>query len=123
RRDGHRGEPGRPDGHHRGRGEHRIRPAAAGHRRVATSADHTRCRPGRRAVSADRRRLRAAPRRPPPRAGGGGPGAGRGATGAAGWIGLETTAAAREAGCEVTVVEPEPTALYRALGSELGEMF
>jgi 3-phenylpropionate/trans-cinnamate dioxygenase ferredoxin reductase subunit len=41
----------------------------------------------------------------------------------AGWIGLETTAAAREAGCEVTVVEPEPTALYRALGSELGEVF
>jgi 3-phenylpropionate/trans-cinnamate dioxygenase ferredoxin reductase subunit len=41
----------------------------------------------------------------------------------AGWIGLETTAAAREAGCEVTVVEPEPTALYRALGPELGEVF
>jgi NADPH-dependent 2,4-dienoyl-CoA reductase/sulfur reductase-like enzyme len=41
----------------------------------------------------------------------------------AGWIGLETTAAAREAGCEVTVIEPEPTALYRAVGSELGEMF
>jgi 3-phenylpropionate/trans-cinnamate dioxygenase ferredoxin reductase subunit len=41
----------------------------------------------------------------------------------AGWIGLETTAAAREAGCEVTVIEPEQTALYRALGAELGEMF
>jgi NADPH-dependent 2,4-dienoyl-CoA reductase/sulfur reductase-like enzyme len=41
----------------------------------------------------------------------------------AGWIGLEATAAAREAGCEVTVVEPEQTALYRALGAELGEMF
>jgi 3-phenylpropionate/trans-cinnamate dioxygenase ferredoxin reductase component len=41
----------------------------------------------------------------------------------AGWIGLEVTAAAREAGCEVTVVEPEQTALYRALGPELGEMF
>jgi len=40
-----------------------------------------------------------------------------------GWIGLETAAAAREAGCEVTVIEPEPTTLYRALGSELGEMF
>ncbi|HUL24405.1 MAG TPA: FAD-dependent oxidoreductase [Streptosporangiaceae bacterium] len=48
---------------------------------------------------------------------------GRVVTIGAGWIGLETTAAAREAGCEVTVIEPEPTALYRALGSELGEMF
>jgi 3-phenylpropionate/trans-cinnamate dioxygenase ferredoxin reductase component len=50
-------------------------------------------------------------------------GGGRVVTVGAGWIGLEATAAAREAGCEVTVVEPEPTALYRALGSELGEMF
>ena len=50
-------------------------------------------------------------------------GGGRVVTVGAGWIGLETTAAAREAGCEVTVIEPEPTALYRALGSELGEMF
>src|SRR5215471_20312387 len=40
-----------------------------------------------------------------------------------GWIGLEVTAAAREAGCEVTVVEPEPVALYRQLGPELGGMF
>jgi NADPH-dependent 2,4-dienoyl-CoA reductase/sulfur reductase-like enzyme len=50
-------------------------------------------------------------------------GAGRVVTVGAGWIGLEVTAAAREAGCEVTVVEPEPTALYRAVGRELGEMF
>jgi NADPH-dependent 2,4-dienoyl-CoA reductase/sulfur reductase-like enzyme len=50
-------------------------------------------------------------------------GGGRVVTVGAGWIGLEVTAAAREAGCEVTVVEPEPTALYRALGPELGEMF
>ena len=50
-------------------------------------------------------------------------GGGRVVTVGAGWIGLETTAAAREAGCEVTVVEPEPTALYRALGPELGEVF
>jgi 3-phenylpropionate/trans-cinnamate dioxygenase ferredoxin reductase subunit len=50
-------------------------------------------------------------------------GGGRVVTVGAGWIGLETTAAAREAGCKVTVIEPEPTALYRALGSELGEMF
>ena len=40
-----------------------------------------------------------------------------------GWIGLEVTAAARQAGCEVTVVEPEPIALNRQLGPELGGMF
>ncbi|GAA3307401.1 NAD(P)/FAD-dependent oxidoreductase [Nonomuraea dietziae] len=41
----------------------------------------------------------------------------------AGWIGLESAAAAREAGCEVTVVEPAPTPLHRVLGPELGEVF
>jgi NADPH-dependent 2,4-dienoyl-CoA reductase/sulfur reductase-like enzyme len=41
----------------------------------------------------------------------------------AGWIGLEATAAAELAGCQVTVVEPQPTALYAALGPELGEVF
>jgi 3-phenylpropionate/trans-cinnamate dioxygenase ferredoxin reductase component len=41
----------------------------------------------------------------------------------AGWIGLETAAAAREYGCEVTVVEPEPGPLHRSLGPELGEVF
>ncbi|MFG1702555.1 NAD(P)/FAD-dependent oxidoreductase [Nonomuraea sp. M3C6] len=41
----------------------------------------------------------------------------------ASWIGLETAAAARAAGCAVTVVEPEPTALNRALGPELGDLF
>jgi len=50
-------------------------------------------------------------------------GGGRVVTMGAGWIGLEATAAAREAGCEVTVVEPEPTALYRAIGRELGDVF
>jgi NADPH-dependent 2,4-dienoyl-CoA reductase/sulfur reductase-like enzyme len=40
-----------------------------------------------------------------------------------GWIGLEVTAAARQAGCEVTVVEPEPVALNRQLGPELGGVF
>ena len=50
-------------------------------------------------------------------------GGGRVVTVGAGWIGLEVTAAAREAGCEVTVVEPEPTALYRAIGRELGDVF
>ncbi|HEX6472797.1 MAG TPA: FAD-dependent oxidoreductase [Streptosporangiaceae bacterium] len=41
----------------------------------------------------------------------------------AGWIGLEVTAAAREYGNEVMVVEPDPTPLYRHLGPELGESF
>jgi NADPH-dependent 2,4-dienoyl-CoA reductase/sulfur reductase-like enzyme len=41
----------------------------------------------------------------------------------AGWIGLEVAAAAREAGCEVTVVEPEDVPLRRALGPELGQVF
>jgi len=36
-----------------------------------------------------------------------------------GWIGLETAAAAREYGCEVTIVEPEPGALLRSVGPEL----
>jgi len=40
-----------------------------------------------------------------------------------GWIGLETAAAAREFGCEVTIVEPEPGALHRSVGPELGEVF
>jgi NADPH-dependent 2,4-dienoyl-CoA reductase/sulfur reductase-like enzyme len=40
-----------------------------------------------------------------------------------GWIGLETAAAAREYGGEVTVVEPESGVLRRALGPELGEVF
>src|SRR5690348_436440 len=41
----------------------------------------------------------------------------------AGWIGLETTAAARMAGCSVTVLEPQPGALHDQLGPELGEIF
>jgi NADPH-dependent 2,4-dienoyl-CoA reductase/sulfur reductase-like enzyme len=41
----------------------------------------------------------------------------------AGWIGLETTAAAREAGCSVTVLEPQPGALHDQLGPELGAVF
>jgi len=40
-----------------------------------------------------------------------------------GWIGLETAAAARAYGCDVTVVEPEPGALHRSVGPELGEIF
>jgi 3-phenylpropionate/trans-cinnamate dioxygenase ferredoxin reductase component len=50
-------------------------------------------------------------------------GGGRVVIAGAGWIGLEVAAAAREAGCDVTVVEPEPAALYRALGPELGAVF
>jgi len=41
----------------------------------------------------------------------------------AGWIVLEVAAAAREFGCEVTVVEPEAGALLRHVGPELGGMF
>jgi NADPH-dependent 2,4-dienoyl-CoA reductase/sulfur reductase-like enzyme len=41
----------------------------------------------------------------------------------AGWIGLETTAAARTAGSSVTVLEPQPGALYGVLGPELGAKF
>jgi 3-phenylpropionate/trans-cinnamate dioxygenase ferredoxin reductase subunit len=40
-----------------------------------------------------------------------------------GWIGLEVAAAAREKGCTVTVLEPEPTPLHRQVGPELGERF
>jgi 3-phenylpropionate/trans-cinnamate dioxygenase ferredoxin reductase subunit len=41
----------------------------------------------------------------------------------AGWIGLETAAAAQQAGGSVTVVEPQSAALLTALGPELGGMF
>ena len=41
----------------------------------------------------------------------------------AGWIGLETAAAARTAGSSVTVLEPQPVALYGVLGPELGGKF
>lgn len=41
----------------------------------------------------------------------------------AGWIGLETAAAAREYGCQVTVIEPQPTPLLAALGPEMGGYF
>jgi 3-phenylpropionate/trans-cinnamate dioxygenase ferredoxin reductase subunit len=41
----------------------------------------------------------------------------------AGWIGLETAAAARHYGCQVTVVEPGPAPLHAALGPEVGGLF
>ncbi|MDX6335301.1 MAG: 3-phenylpropionate/trans-cinnamate dioxygenase ferredoxin reductase component [Streptosporangiaceae bacterium] len=40
-----------------------------------------------------------------------------------GWIGLEVAAAARDKGCAVTVLEPEPTPLHRQVGPELGQRF
>jgi 3-phenylpropionate/trans-cinnamate dioxygenase ferredoxin reductase component len=41
----------------------------------------------------------------------------------AGWIGLEAAAAARERGCEVTLIEPQPTALAAVLGEQVGGLF
>jgi 3-phenylpropionate/trans-cinnamate dioxygenase ferredoxin reductase component len=41
----------------------------------------------------------------------------------AGWIGLEATAAAREAGVDVTVLEAAPLPLQRALGDEMAAYF
>ena len=41
----------------------------------------------------------------------------------AGWIGLEAAAAARTAGSSVTIVEPQPGALYGVLGPEVGGKF
>lgn len=41
----------------------------------------------------------------------------------AGWIGLEVAAAAAEAGCQVTVVEPQPSPLFGVLGPQIGGWF
>ena len=41
----------------------------------------------------------------------------------AGWIGLETAAAARAAGLEVTVLETAPLPLLRVLGSQIAQVF
>jgi len=40
-----------------------------------------------------------------------------------GWIGLETAAAAREYGNDVTVIEPEATPLHAAVGPEVGKIY
>jgi 3-phenylpropionate/trans-cinnamate dioxygenase ferredoxin reductase component len=40
----------------------------------------------------------------------------------AGWIGLETAAAARRHGCDVVVVEPQETAVQAALGRRIGDV-
>src|SRR5258708_1411197 len=50
-------------------------------------------------------------------------GGGSGLRAGAGWMGLGAAAAARQYGCEVTVVEPERGALHRSLGPEVGEVF
>ncbi|WP_199191338.1 NAD(P)/FAD-dependent oxidoreductase [Amycolatopsis sp. CA-126428] len=41
----------------------------------------------------------------------------------AGWVGLETAAAARHHGCPVTIVEPGPAPLHATLGPEVGGFF
>jgi 3-phenylpropionate/trans-cinnamate dioxygenase ferredoxin reductase subunit len=41
----------------------------------------------------------------------------------AGWIGLETAATARQRGCEVTVVEPQATALASVVGQQVGDIY
>ncbi len=41
----------------------------------------------------------------------------------AGWVGLETAAAARHYGCPVTIVEPGPAPLHATLGPEVGRFF
>lgn len=41
----------------------------------------------------------------------------------AGWIGLETAAAARHSGAGVTVVEPAPTPLHATFGPEVGSFY
>jgi NADPH-dependent 2,4-dienoyl-CoA reductase/sulfur reductase-like enzyme len=41
----------------------------------------------------------------------------------AGWIGLEVAAAARAAGCDVTVVEPQSQPLLGVMGERVGRMF
>jgi len=41
----------------------------------------------------------------------------------AGWIGLEAASAAKERGCEVTVVEPQSTALAAVMGEKVGELY
>ncbi|MQY02701.1 NAD(P)/FAD-dependent oxidoreductase [Actinomadura macrotermitis] len=41
----------------------------------------------------------------------------------AGWIGLETAAAARAYGNDVTVIEPQPVPLYGVVGEEVGRVF
>jgi NADPH-dependent 2,4-dienoyl-CoA reductase/sulfur reductase-like enzyme len=50
-------------------------------------------------------------------------GGGRVVIAGAGWIGLETAAAARTAGCEVTVFEPQAGSLQSVIGPEVGKVF
>ncbi|TCM43391.1 NAD(P)/FAD-dependent oxidoreductase [Kribbella sp. VKM Ac-2568] len=41
----------------------------------------------------------------------------------AGWIGLEAASAARERGSEVTVIEPQSTALASVMGEQVGDLY
>ncbi|GAA4218030.1 3-phenylpropionate/trans-cinnamate dioxygenase ferredoxin reductase subunit [Streptosporangium album] len=50
-------------------------------------------------------------------------GGGRVVVAGAGWIGMETAAAARSYGCEVTVVGSQPAPLQSSLGPEMGAFF
>ena len=90
--------------------------AAADDRLVAAAASDAGRRPRRRAV--------------PARGAGTATGSGRRSSDAsrvavigAGWIGLETAAAARTAGAEVTVLEMAELPLLRVLGREVAEVF
>ncbi|MFC4906575.1 NAD(P)/FAD-dependent oxidoreductase [Actinomadura gamaensis] len=51
------------------------------------------------------------------------PGGRRVVVAGAGWIGLETAAAARTYGNDVTVIEPDPCPLHRHVGPEIGGVF
>lgn len=51
------------------------------------------------------------------------PGGRRVVVAGAGWIGLETAAAAREYGNDVTVIEPAATPLHAAVGPEVGMIY
>ncbi|MFC6881169.1 MULTISPECIES: NAD(P)/FAD-dependent oxidoreductase [Actinomadura] len=51
------------------------------------------------------------------------PGGRRVVVAGAGWIGLETAAAARSYGNDVTLIEPEPAPLHAVLGPEVGGVF
>lgn len=41
----------------------------------------------------------------------------------AGWIGCEVAASARQLGKQVTVIDPQPTPLFRVLGGQVGAVF
>ncbi len=111
-----RDRPRCPDGGARRRQPGRLRQAAAGHRRHPAAAAGARCRRRGRATCCapwtTRRRCKALLA-----------GISRLVVIGAGWIGLEVTAAARQAGVEVTVVESAELPLLRVLGPEVARVF